>query len=104
MFCIIHIKEGKEGGRGLLGQWLGVVECVDILSIGVGAIVKHALGECMGLCHGLDAEASKHGIRFPVAQELNGIFINLSAQEGGGATQTEAVSADEFRLNAGLRL
>ena len=83
-------------------QWLGVV-IVGILCIGVGAIVKHALGECMGLSHGLDTEASEHGIRFPAAQELNGVFVNLSAQEGGGTTWMEAASADEGRLNACLR-
>ena len=102
--CIIHVEKGEERRWGLLRQWLGVVSSVDILSVGVGAIVEHALGECMGLCHGLDAKASKHGIGFPAAQELNGIFVNLSTQEGGGTAWTEAASTEKGRLNASLRL
>ena len=58
----------------------------------------------MGLCHGLDMEVAEHGIRFPAAKKLNGVFVNLGAQEGSGTTGTEATSADEGRLDAGLRL
>ena len=58
----------------------------------------------MSLCHGLDAKVSKLGIGFPMAQELNGILINLGAEESGSTAGAEAASTKEGRLNASLRL
>ena len=58
----------------------------------------------MGLCHGLDAEVVKHGIGFPASQELNGVFVNLGAEEGSGTAWMEAASTEEGWLDASLWL
>ena len=66
---------------------------------GVGAMGKHVLGAVVSLCSGSHAEAAKHGIRAPVAKELDGVGVHTRTQEGGGTTRPEAADRWELGVN-----
>ena len=38
---------------------------------------------------GLDAQAAKHGVREPAAEELDGVAVDASAEESSGTARTE---------------
>ena len=71
---------------------------------GVAAVVQHALGEVGGNGVGLDAEVAEHGIRFPVAKELDGVLVNASTQEGRGTARAEAAGTQEDWVDTGFVL
>ena len=56
---------GHHGRRRLLWE---VATSADLGRKGVGAMVKHLLGEATRVRVGLDAQVAKHGIRFPASQ------------------------------------
>ena len=45
---------------------------------GVGAVVEHALGELLGVDGVLDPEVPEHGVRFPAAEEHDGIAVDVA--------------------------
>ena len=80
---------GDRGG-GLLGEATGLEVSRDE---GEGAVVEHALGELVGVDGGLDPEVPEHSVRFPAAEEHDGVTIDVGTEEGGGtARRDRAVS------------
>ncbi len=61
---------------------------------GIGAMVKHELGEVLG--SGLDAEVPEHGVGFPAPHEGDVVRVDVGAHEGGGTAGAERASADEL--------
>ena len=94
-FVIVGGEQGNEGGRGLDWNRIGIRGNEDVLGEGVGAVVQHALGECMRLGEGLDSKVAEHGVGFPVAHKLDGVFVDTGTEEGGGPTWPEAASAEK---------
>ena len=41
---------------------------------------------------GLDAKVAEHGIRLPSAEELDGVFVDASAQQRSGAARAQGAS------------
>ena len=52
------------------------------------------------MCDGLDVEVAEHGIRLPVTHKLNGILVNVGAQESGSSARVEAAGTEQERVNA----
>ncbi len=67
---------------------------------GVVAMVEHALGVVAALSGGLDAQVSEHGVRFPSAEELDVVRVDVGAEEGSGPTRSERASAEKVGLDA----
>ena len=63
-------------GWCLFGE-ASVVE--DLWGEGVRSVVEHELREVVGNGGGLDAQATKHGIREPAAEELDGVAVDAGA-------------------------
>ena len=76
---------GDRGG-GLLGEATGLEVSRDE---GEGAVVEHALGELVGVDGGLDPEVPEHSVRFPAAEEHDGVTIDVGTEEGGGTAWSE---------------
>ena len=51
---------------------------------GVGAMVKHVLGEFLGVDGGLGPEVPEHSVRLPSTEEHDGIAVDIGAKEGRG--------------------
>ena len=87
-------EESCHGGRSFIGQ------AISSKSLGmecVGTMVQHLLGIVELQGGSLDAEVAEHGVRFPSAQELDGILVNAGAQKSCGATGTKGSGTDEGR-------
>ena len=85
----VQLVVGEQGGDrcgGLLGEATGLEVSRDE---GEGAVVEHTLGELMGVDGGLDPEVPEHSVRFPAAEEHDGVTINVGAEEGGGTAWSE---------------
>ena len=91
-------EESSYGGRGLAGR-PAVAEGLRVE--GVVTVVQHALGVVVGQGGGLDAEVAEHGVGFPTAEQLDGVRVNASAEEGSGAAGPEGAGADEVGVDAG---
>ena len=70
-----------------------------MLGEGVGAVIQHALGECMGLSEGLDPKVAEHGVGFPAAHKLDSVFVNTCTEKGGGTARAKAASAEKGRVD-----
>ena len=68
---------------------------------GIRAVVEHGLGESEVGVHSMHVEVLKHGVGFPSAEELDGMLVDVCAEESGGASRSETARADEFRRDAG---
>ena len=88
-----------HAGRGLFGE--AVRLGMDSRGEGVVAMVEHALRKVAALDGGLNAEVAEHGVRFPAAEELDGVRIDAGAEEGGGPTWSERAGADQLGVDAG---
>ena len=74
-------------GKAIISKGLGVE--------GVGTMVEHLLGIVELQGGSLNAKVAEHGVRFPSAQELDGILVNAGAQESSGATRAKGSGTDE---------
>ena len=45
-------------------------------------------------------EVSKHGVGFPSAEELDGVLIDVCAEESSGASRSKTACTNEFRRYA----
>ena len=67
---------------------------------GVGAVLEHFLGIATSDGGSLDAKIlPEHGVRLPAAEKLNGIAVNPSTQESGGASRSEGAGTDQRWLD-----
>ena len=64
-------------------------------------MVEHELGIVVSMCGSLDAEVSKHGVRLPASQELDGVRVDPGAEEGGGSARPEGAGLEESGRDAG---
>ena len=67
-------EEGVHGGWSLLRKRMRFV--VGTGGEGVGAVVKHLLGQMMRVGGGLDPQVAEHGIGLPTAEELDVVFVD----------------------------
>ena len=67
-------KEFVHGGWSLLRKRMWFV--VGTGGEGVGAVVKHLLGQMMRVGGGLDPQVAEHGIGLPTAEELDVVFVD----------------------------
>lgn len=79
-----HVGRGGEGTGGE----------------GVGAMVKHLLRKVVGVDVGLDAQVAEHGVGFPAAQQLDGVLVDVGAEESGGSAGAEAAGGQECWVDA----
>ena len=68
---------------------------------GVGAVVEHALGELLGVDGSLDPEVPEHGVRFPAAEEHDGVAVDVGAEEGCGPARAERAGRHLVGVDAG---
>ena len=61
---------------------------------GVGAMGEHNSAEVLDEGKGLGMQVAKHGIRAPAAHQPDGDGVDAAAEEGHGATGTEAAGID----------
>ena len=47
-------------------------------------------------------KVAEHGVGFPSPDELDRCFVDVCAEEGGGAAWSEAARADEMERDPGL--
>ena len=93
------VEELDEGSRSLQGNRHVGLRCEGPLGEGVGAMVKHTLGEVLGVNVGLDPEVAEHGVRFPTAKELDGILVNVGAEESSCSPRSETAGGEEEVVN-----
>ena len=77
-------EEGGNCRSGLLGQ---ATEGIGAGGEGKGPIIQHELGIVVG--GGLNPQVAEHGVGFPVAKELDGVFVDPSTEKGGSAAGVE---------------
>ena len=77
-------EESRDRRRGLLRQ---ATEGIGAGGEGKGPIIQHELGIVVG--GGLNLQVAEHGVGFPAAKELDGVFVDPSTEEGGGTTGAE---------------
>ena len=70
---------------------------------GEGAMVEHALGELVGVDGGLNPEVPEHSVRFPVAEEYDGVAVDVGTKEGGGTAGPEGPDGEFLVGNPGGR-
>ena len=91
-------KQGGDRSGGLVGEAPG-------FKVGghkaVGAVVEHALGELLGVDGGLDLEVPEHGVRFPAAEEHDGIAVDVGTEEGRGPAGAEGAGRHLGMVDAG---
>ena len=56
---------------------------------GIRAVVEHGLGKVAFGVHSVHVEVSKHGVGFPSAEELDGVFVDVCAEESSGASRSK---------------
>ena len=54
--------------------------------------------------HRKHMKVAEHGVGFPSPDELDRCFVDVCAEEGGGAAWSEAARADEVIRDPGLGL
>lgn len=55
----------------------------------------------MGVDGSLDPQVAEHGVGLPAPEELDGIGIDASTEEGGSAAGAKRAGADQFGVDAG---
>ena len=50
----------------------------------------------------MDSEVAEHGVRFPAAQEFDGVGVHAGTEQSGGAAGAEAAGTEQSGVNAGL--
>ncbi len=92
---------GEQGGDrrwGFLGKAPGTEvgrnKCV-------GAVVEHALRELVAVDGSLYPEVPEHGVRFPAAQEHDGVTVDVGTEEGGRSARAEGASREFGVADAG---
>ena len=50
----------------------------------------------------MDSEVAEHGVRFPAAQEFDGVGVDAGTEQGSGATGVEATATEQSEVDAGL--
>jgi hypothetical protein len=78
-----------EAGRGLAWKRQTRGSIVGVRCEGVGARLKHQLGKFQVVGERSD-EVAQHGIRLPMAEEMDDVGVHIGAEEGGGAPGAEA--------------
>jgi len=58
------------------------------------AVSQHAGDKLVDKWPGLDEEVTEHGVRFPAAQEVDHVWVNVSAEEGHGPTSSKGAGRD----------
>ena len=91
-----------HGGWSLLRKRMRFV--VGTRGEGVGAVVKHLLGQMMRVGGGLDPQVAEHGIGLPTAEELDVVFVDTRTEEGSGPTWAQRAAAQQVGFNASVRL
>ena len=91
-------EEFVHGGWSLLRKRMRFV--VGTRGEGVGAVVKHLLGQMMRVGGGLDLQVAEHGIGLPAAEELDVVFVDTCTEEGSGATWAQGAAAQQVGFNA----
>ena len=56
---------------------------------GIRAVVEHGLGKSEVGVHSMHVEVSKHGVGFPSAEELDGMLVDVCAEESSGASRSK---------------
>ena len=74
---------------------------VDSGGESVGAVVLHVLGNVRVVGEGLDAEVDEHGVGFPGAEQFDGVFVDVGAEQRRGAARAKAAGAEQGGINAG---
>ena len=95
----VQPEGGAEGLRSLLRQRLAVGG-VGSGREGEVAVGEHALGEVVVVGVSSDAEVTEHGVRFPAAEEVDDVGVDVGAEEGSGSAGAEAASAEETRVDS----
>ena len=72
-------------------------------SEGVGASGEHGLSEVVGVGESSDSEVAEHGVGLPAADELDGVGVDVGAEERGGASRTEAAGGELVWVDACVR-
>lgn len=72
-------------------------------SEGVGASGEHGLSEVVGVGESSDSEVAEHGVGLPAADELDGVGVDVGAEERGGAARTEAAGGELVWVDACVR-
>ena len=62
---------------------------------GIRAVVEHGLGKAEVGIHSVHVEVSKHGVGFPLAEELDGVLVDVCAEESGGASRSSTVASSK---------
>jgi hypothetical protein len=91
---------GNDGWRDLLRQGVGV-GFDDLRSDGVAAGGDHELSEPLAGDFCLGTETLQHGVGFPTSDELDGVRINIGAEESCGSKGLHRVGADVGGLKTG---
>jgi hypothetical protein len=68
-----------------------------------GTVGGHSLGKVMHDGFGLDHETTKHFIRVPMAEKVNGIGINLCTKKHHSSSCTKRSCRGVFQKEAKLR-
>ena len=100
-FVELHVGEERgDFGWGLVREGaFSVGRRVE----GEGAVVQHLLGVVVGVGGRLDAEVPEHSIRFPAAEEHDGVFVDPGAKKGRGPARAEGLGGEELVVDAGGR-
>ena len=68
--------------RQVIRLSIGVVGGVERIR----AVFEHGLREPEGGIHSVNVEVAEHGIGFPSAEQLDGLFVHVCAEECGGTS------------------
>jgi hypothetical protein len=68
---------------------------------GVAASIERALGEVSTHDQDLGSEVEEHGVGFPTSDELDGISVDASAEEGSAPSRAHGASTDKLWGDAG---
>ena len=68
------------------------------------AAVEHSLRVVVGVSGGLDSEVAEHGVGLPSAEELDGVGVDIGAEQGSGPAGSERARANEMRGDTSLFL
>ena len=82
-----------------------VVKAIGILKGGVFvvAMLEHFGGVASGEGVAAGAKIDVHGVGAPVAEEFDGVFVDVGTQEAGGATRPQRAGVYFERRDAGVR-
>ena len=96
------LKESGGAARELVGRRGAASEGEVLRFVGEPPVFEHVLGAVVTSRRGLDAQVSEHRVGLPAAEELDGELVDVGAEEGGGATRSEAAGTDSVRVDARL--